>query len=264
MTATAHRDLKLGSTGDDVTALQIATDIRLKMRNQRDYLTGGHDGEYGPQTARAVSRALYVLGCTTQTVTAARVDHGGVCSIGAQRVIRHPDIRSAVQRDRSRKRLHEIRDSTIHDVPVHKGIDICIQAAELALAHAPVVHYTQGFMRWQGIRETDHASMGEYPNWADCSSFYSWCLWQLLGTGEDVVNGADWTGGYTGTLLAHGKRVASPIKGAAVLYGSPGSTGKHVAISKGNGRVISHGSEGGPYDLPWNYRSDVMEFRVYA
>lgn len=264
MTATAHRDLKLGSNGPDVVAIQKAADTRLKMRNQRDYLCGAHDGQYGPKTARAVSRALYVLGCTTQTVTSARIDHGGHLSVPAQRVIRHPEIRSRVQRDRARKRLHEIRDTTIHDVEVHKGMDLCIQAAELALAHAPSVHYTQGFMRWQGIRDTDYASQGEYPNWADCSAFYSWCLWQLLGKGEDVVNGADWTGGYTGTLLAHGKRVARPIKGAAVLYGSPGSTGKHVAISKGDGNVISHGSEGGPYLLPWNYRTDVMEFRVYA
>lgn len=266
MSATAHRDLHIGMSGEDVTALQVATDKRLRMRNQGKYLTGGHDGQFGPQTARAVSRALYVLGCTEQTVAAARVDHHGQATIGAQRIIRHPEIRSHVQRERARVRLHEIRDTTIHPA-VHPptGIKLATQAALLGLKHAPEIHYTQGSLRWQGIADQLLARDGHFPDYADCSAFHSWCMWQFLGGGPDVLNGAFWKGGYTGTLLAHGRRIGTPmVEGAAVLYGYPGSTGKHVAYSLGDGTVISHGSEGGPYHLPWNYRSDVMEIRVYA
>lgn len=259
----AHRDLRIGARGPDVERVQAAANHRLRARNQRAYLCTV-DGDFGPKTARAVSRALFVLGCTHKTVAAASVHGGGHVTVAGQRLCRHPQLRNHRQMEESRKRLHQIRDTSIHEVPVAHGIQLCTDAAELGLKHAPEVHYTQGPQRWEGIANRDHAAKGQFPHYADCSAFFSWCLWQLLGEGDDTVNGAHWVGGYTGTLLAHGKRVAHPIEGAAVLYGQPGSTGEHVAYSKGNGRVISHGSEGGPYDLPYNYRRDVMEFRVYA
>lgn len=265
MPATAHRDLKLGSSGPDVRALQVATDKRLKARNQGAFLVGAHDGQLGPRTARAISRALFVVGCTEQTVHAASKGHGGHITINGQRVLRHPEIRSHVQLERSRERLHAIRDTKVHHgVHPPAGIKLCTQAAKLGLRHASQLHYTEGPLRWEGIQHKLAASQGRFPSEADCSSFYSWCLWQLLGHGPDVVNGADWLGGFTGTLLAHGRRVSSPIEGCAVIYGRPGSTGAHVAYGMGDGTVISNGSEGGPYRLPYNYRRDIMEFRAYA
>lgn len=260
--STAHRDLKLGSSGPDVERLQAAIDHRLRARNQGSFLVGVHDGQLGPKTARGASRALWLLGCTKETVKAASEGH---ITINGQRIARHPGIRSHAQLERGRHRFHQARDTSIHHgVHPHHGIGICTEAAELGLHHAASLHYTEGPLRWDGISHHLKASRGEYPHEADCSSFYTWCLWQLLGTGPDIVNGASWLGGYTGTLLAHGRRVSHPIEGAAVIYGRPGSTGAHVAYSKGGGRVISNGSEGGPYDLPYNYRSDIMEFRVYA
>lgn len=263
--ATAHRLLHLGVNGPDVTQLQRATDKRLLARNQGAFRCGAHDGDFGPKTARAVARALYLLGCTHETVGLASPAHGGHVSVGAQRIVRHPERRSHIQLDRSRKRLHAVRDTSIHhNVPVPKGIEICTQAAWLGYHNAAALHYTEGPQRWEGISERDYADKGEFPHEADCSSFYSWCMWQLLGSGPDVVNGSDWIGGFTGTLLAHGVRVAHPVEGAAVLYGQPGSTGAHVAYGLGDGTVISNGSEGGPYHLPYDYRKDIMEFRVYT
>ena len=146
-----------------------------------------------------------------------------------------------------------------------------VQAAQLAYHHAPIVHYTQTALRWQGIDRHLDASKGQYPNYCDCSSFASWCLWNALWLTfgmEDVVNGAAWQAGYTGTMLGHGRTVnaSEMLAGDCVLYGS-GFPGHHTAICVGRSgstpMVISHGSESGPHYLVWNYRSDVMSCRRY-
>lgn len=148
-----------------------------------------------------------------------------------------------------------------------------VDAAWLGYNHRDRIHYTQGNDRWQGIRDTRYSRKDEYPNYADCSAFCTWCLWNglhVLFSKPDVVNGADWKAGYTGTMLSHGKVISklSNVRWAdCVLYGTRGTAGKHVAICVGvkNGKlmVISHGSEGGPYYVPYNYRSDIIEIRRY-
>lgn len=150
--------------------------------------------------------------------------------------------------------------------------DRAVQAAVLGLHHAPAIHYTQDPRRWEGIADTRLSRRGEFPNYADCSAFVTWCLWNALYVTyqiRDVVNGAQWEAGYTGTMLSHGmvvERIADMRRGDAVLYGS-GPPGKHTAIIVGRHgdtpMVVSHGSEGGPYYLRWNYRSDVMSVRRY-
>jgi hypothetical protein len=154
--------------------------------------------------------------------------------------------------------------------------DRAVQAATLALHHAPVIHYTQGPQRWEGIHQHKNARVGQFPHYADCSAFVTWCLWNglvLSGfTRRDLVNGENWGGGYTGTMLDHGKAVqhlGNVQRGDAVIYGH-GSPGEHTAIVVGRSRggtgkpmVISHGSEAGPFFLPYDYRDDVMGFRRY-
>jgi hypothetical protein len=150
--------------------------------------------------------------------------------------------------------------------------DRAVQAALLGLHNAPKVHYTMDARRWSGIKKHRDARVGEYPTQSDCSSFATWCLWNGLHLGfglGDLVNGAGWNAGYTGTMLTHGKRVrhlANVRRGDCVLYGS-GGTGEHVTIVVGKRQgvpmVVSHGSEGGPYFVAYNYRPDVMEIRRY-
>jgi hypothetical protein len=143
-------------------------------------------------------------------------------------------------------------------------------AALLGYNHRDLVHYTQSVRRWDGINKDFKAYQGEYPKYADCSAYVTWCLWNGLdhyGV-RDVVNAANWQGGYTGTMLEHGKQVQHQenwLVGDAVIYGSPGSVGRHTAIivDPDAGLCISHGSEGGPYLVKWNYRSDVLEIRRY-
>src|SRR5262245_48282158 len=146
--------------------------------------------------------------------------------------------------------------------------DRVVQAARLAAAHEPEIHYTQGSKRWQGIRQERNAAFGEFPNFADCSSFVTWCLWNGLflryGLGDNV-NDLDWKAGFTGTLIEQGRRVLEPsraLRGDLVFYDDP----RHVTIivSRANGkpRVISHGSEIGPVNREFDYRP-VVQIRRY-
>jgi cell wall-associated NlpC family hydrolase len=141
-----------------------------------------------------------------------------------------------------------------------------IRAALLGQKHAAQVHYTQGPRRWDGITNRCRSHRGRFPLWADCSSYVTWCLWDAFGganAGPDVANGSNWKGGYTGTLKNHGRVVslANAKPGDLVLYG-PG-TGAHVTIVIGKNKVVSHGSEGGPYILRPDYRSDISQVRRY-
>ncbi len=141
-----------------------------------------------------------------------------------------------------------------------------VRAAMLGYKHRGVVHYTQGPRRWEGISNRCRSHLGRYPRYADCSSYATWCIWDALGgpnAGIDVVNGAQWKAGYTGTQKQHGRRVslANAKPGDLVLYGD--GVGKHVTIVVGKNKVISHGSEAGPYLLKPDYRSDISEVRRY-
>jgi hypothetical protein len=151
--------------------------------------------------------------------------------------------------------------------------DRAVAAAILALHHAPQVHYTQGPQRWEGIHKKLNARLGQFPKHADCSSFATWCLWNGLHIGfglRDTVNGADWTGGFTGTMLGHGKQVhelSNVQRADCVIYGANPS-GEHTAIvvgraSDGTPMVVSHGSEAAPFFVRYNYRSDIKQIRRY-
>lgn len=165
----------------------------------------------------------------------------------------------------------------VSGLPIAKRIrarDRAVQAAMLALHHSGAIHYTQGSRRWDGIRLHKNARLGQYPLYADCSAFATWCLWNglvLSGfTSRDTVNGAHWAAGYTGTMLSHGKAVkhrGNVQRGDCVIYGS-GFPGHHTAIvvgrrSDGKIMVVSHGSEAGPFYLPYDYRRDIMAVRRY-
>lgn len=139
-------------------------------------------------------------------------------------------------------------------------------SAHVGLDNAPAIHYTQGPLRWTGIKEHRRAYRGEFPNQADCSAFTTWCLWDatLRYHLSDFVNGQHWQAGYTGTQQQHGARVRGrKLPGDLVFYGDQGAgVAEHVAIYVGGGLVISHGSEAGPFLLRWDYRA-VAEVRRY-
>jgi hypothetical protein len=147
-----------------------------------------------------------------------------------------------------------------------------VQAALLALHHAPL-HYDQedAIARWEGITKRRNSARGEFPKVADCSSFVTWCLWNALFLKfalGDVVNGAGWKGGYTGTLLSHGMRVqhvANLLRADCVHYGHGETAHVTMVVDKHGGvpHVVSWGSEGGPFYTRYDYRSDITQFRRY-
>jgi hypothetical protein len=164
--------------------------------------------------------------------------------------------------------------SGLNESQRNKARGLITQAAWLCYRNRARVHYTQGGRRWNGINNHDVAAKGDYPRYADCSAFATWCIWNGLYLPykvKDTVNGCGWKAGFTGTMLSHGKQVNHKenwLRGDCVIYGRQGSTGAHTAIivnttKQSQPMVISHGSEGGPYYLPYNYRSDIMQVRRY-
>lgn len=154
--------------------------------------------------------------------------------------------------------------------PAHRitARDMTVQAAFLGLHHAAALHYTEGASRWQGIARDLKAWRGQYPTEADCSAFATWCLWNGLDHFHvrDTVNGLGWRGGYTGTMVRHGKQVlreSNVLRGDLALYGNPFGSSGHVAVCIGGGKVISFGSEAGPFLLSMHYRPDLHQVRRY-
>lgn len=156
-----------------------------------------------------------------------------------------------------------------------KARKLAKSAAMLSLRHAKRVHYSQNITaRWEGITHEMKAYKGEYPKYTDCSASVTWWIWNGLHhftydedfDFADTVNGQEWRRGYTGTIINNGEKI--PIsrwklrRGDAILYGDPYGGSGHVALYVGNGMVVSHGSEGGPYLLPWNYRPVVAVRRA--
>jgi prophage tail gpP-like protein len=110
-------------------------------------------------------------------------------------------------------------------------------------------------------RGTDFEPPPNVPFVIDCSGFVSWCY---KSAGAPDPAGGNYTG-WTGPLWDHGTSVSIvQLKpGDLVFYGNPHSTHSHVVIYIGHNHVASHGSAGGPWIVPVNYRSDLTGFRTY-
>jgi hypothetical protein len=104
-------------------------------------------------------------------------------------------------------------------------------------------HYTQDGRRWSGI--ANNVCPPSAPVYSDCSSAATWAYWVVFGKGKDFLNGAKWTGGYTGTLTSFGRVVplSAAKPGDLVFYGTSSGSISHVSIFIGDGMTISHGSD---------------------
>lgn len=161
--------------------------------------------------------------------------------------------------------------SGLSDAKRAKARELAVQAAMLGYRNKVRIRYTTKVsVRWEGIDKDYEAAAGEYPKNTDCSGFVSWCEWNGLWVpfhARDTLNGGAWKWGNTASMLRNGKRVvhlANVLPADYVIYGDGGG-GKHAAIVVGRREgvpmVVSHGSDGGPYYLTWDYRKDVMQFR---
>lgn len=225
------RNLKVGCKGPDVFALQrVLKRIGVRMEPPT--------GSFGPETAKQVkaAQAKYELdadgeyGPNTHTALAGFYDAFGSSLLGRAP---HPDTKETM-------------------------IRAIVAAAMLGYQNRETIHYTQGSLRMQGV--LSQLRPPAFPHYADCSSFFTWCYYVA---GAPDPNGLGYNGeGYTGTLYQNGRPAQSIDRGYAALYGPP--TGAHVAIGVGGGRVVSHGSEAGPYLLDTAaYRGDLHQIRSY-
>lgn len=120
----------------------------------------------------------------------------------------------------------------------------------LDLAKLAPRHYTQA-------RPTATNTAAFIRNGTDCSGFAMLCL-------SVVIPGYGTGFGYTGSLIVEGSRVAlnNVLPGDLTFYG-PGDS-EHVVVELGNGKIVSHGHEGGPLILDRFYRDDYNQTRRYV
>lgn len=143
-----------------------------------------------------------------------------------------------------------------------------LRAVRLMASNPNAVHYTQRANRWDGIVHRKHPGGSLFPYYGDCSSTGTWLLWLGLGRRfgvRDLVNGTGWAGGFTGTMVRHGKPVIHDRNlkvGDQIFYGR-GPTYQHVVTSIGGRRAFSHGSEAGPHIVDIDYRMDRGPARRY-
>ena len=261
--------------GDDVKVLRRHTLRRLDARDI-ERKVGPNNGRYSKLLHDAAKTAAHYLGAPDEWTES----KAGLL-VREQKIIVYPETRTAEMLKRTSARMAKLVESRKDDKPKPKLGDgkftdseiatarkLAVAAFRLAYNHKGVVHYTQGASRWQGIRERRRYANGRFPNYADCSSMFTWAWWNALTNVDgmatrDRINGSNWTAGYTGTLLSQGWRVHDRKPGDAVIYGR-GFPGSHVAmVATNTDYVYSHGSEAGPFYVRWNYRSDVMQVRRY-
>ncbi|CAG8666724.1 4719_t:CDS:1, partial [Acaulospora morrowiae] len=137
------------------------------------------------------------------------------------------------------------------------------EAALWAVNSKKTIHYTQEYQRWSGIRNQVCPKV-DVPPHADCSSFVTWLYWSAFGSGPDYLNDANWTGGYTGRMADHGKKISlsEAQPGDLVLYGTAKKLA-HVAMYVGNNEVVSFGQTGPAHLLDVHYRNDFIQVRSY-
>lgn len=161
----------------------------------------------------------------------------------------------------ARDGLHLNNDDLAHAVRVG------LRACHLAVHRASYMRYTQDASQrfdWHHKANRPRSYKGEVPHQTDCSGFASWVHWDATrkwkhGRIPDFINFQGWEAGHTGTMVQHGKKVSMsslrPLD--LVFYGNEGWRPEHVAVYVGGGRVVSFGSDPGPFLLPVRYRPDA-------
>lgn len=165
----------------------------------------------------------------------------------------------ARSRDDLKKRLAKAKKAadkvTINGNAVRGGsVDHRLQVAMLESAHRCSSGRRPNFYSQSGSWDVDHCLTGEpRGHRSDCSSWFA-SVYKSCGLPDP--NGQGYSGGYTGTLGAHGKTIsrgeASKTPGAAILFGSSPFHHVEMALGDGTTHTIGHGSppiDMGSFDL---------------
>jgi cell wall-associated NlpC family hydrolase len=235
------RTLKLGSIGKDVKAVKRALSRAGYIR------WGGFTPFLGPFAVRSLKRFQKAKRLKADGVYGLAT-HNVLCKCKAKRKPKEMAFDKY-----ARSLMASWEDPNAEDT-IRKEM---VRVAMYAVAREPYIHYSQARPM------VDMAPPPNYPSVMDCSGFATW-VYKSVGAPDPNGYSPEYPGwGYTGTQIAHGRKVEpKDLKpGDLVFYGRGSVT--HVAIYIGDGKVASHGSEGGPMVLPMYYRSDFHHARTY-
>jgi len=227
------RQLKLGSTGQDVIAIKRA----LSRGGWMEW--GAFTALYGPHMVNAV-KALEKTKGLKQT--------------GVYMFTRHEALRKSRRQGTTNEWAFDALSISILKgeavSPEERMRQRIVDAAVYGIVKRDVIHYAQ-------IRPmTDMGPPPNVPNTMDCSWFATWCY---MSGGAPDPNGRNYSSpilGYTGTMYPRGRAVSVvELKlGDLVFYGWRDGIPTHMGVYIGNGYIASHGQESGPSKVPVLYR----------
>ena len=234
----AHRRLLISphfhdpQLGKDVTELQKAVNREAKARGLGQLKV---DGACGRATVAKARQVAHALGIGLR---------GPGVSIYVQHLIRHPGLRTPIQKARGQRWQ---ADPTHHPLIVRgnkvqggRPRDRVVAAAMMA-AHLFYEGKSHRFYSQAGRWTVNHGITGEAPgDRSDCSQFDT-AICHAAGVQDPNANG--YKGGYTGTL-PHGGRYVSRAElepGDDVVYGPYPHHHVEKFVGPGN-RTVGHGS----------------------
>jgi cell wall-associated NlpC family hydrolase len=137
--------------------------------------------------------------------------------------------------------------------PVPSARVMIVRFAQWGCAHSADIHYAET----RPIPLPASRTLPKLPFTTDCSGFVT-MAYRYAGAPDPNGNGYDGQG-YTGTLLAHGRKItAGAVRpGDVVVYGCKSvPTGHHAAVVTAVGKATaegietaSHGQESGPFTI---------------
>ncbi len=235
----AHRALVVVDPpmrGRDVANLQQATRDRLKARGLADDVPVPMHGKFTLATALACLEAQYFLGLKSETYLLEDSHGHRVVTVGAQRIIREPESRTAEQLKRAEERRGQLERGPRYYEDLAKELGLSggkgvADALKFALAQVGVKEQPAA-SNW-GPKIQDWIKAGGYNGpvpWCGC--FVNACI--MAG---GVPSGAGWIG-YTPSILSRAKAgtdgwsfhaIGEP--GDLALYDKPGGDPvEHVEI----------------------------------
>lgn len=248
-----------GSQGRHVRDLQWLLAGHAPAAFKYRFYKGPINGRFDAETARALKNTKWRLGYPTYAAKQP------VATQVFFKIIEKKVVRPFSYRLAAGNRANRATPFPPPRPPPTK-VETLVKDAEYLVSRATLIHYSQT-RRMEIVRYKLRIPPLVRFIYEDCSSSVTGLYW-LAGLKDP--NGYGYTGlGYTGTLKNQGRvvwRIGQPLTllrpGDLIFYGR--GTFSHVTMYLARGRVFSHGSERGPFNLPALYRGDAFYARRYV
>lgn len=228
-----------GGRSDAARQLQAATNRRLRARGL-DGATVREDGVIGNATLLAVRKAAWALGALSSTYEA--ITREREVSVGVQRMIRNPGLRSREQQERGKARLSTMRHERAKASKAKASSGGRLHVVQNCLAAASAYARNPGAYHYLAGGSANLVFMRPTPrSWrSDCSQFAS-SVQHAADLPDLGPNGPLWVN--TVIMAAHLERVDHPSPGDFGMYGSRRAP-HHVEVYCGvaGHEFVGHGS----------------------